>query len=279
MLKSLSRIGIEEFDSDPRNPGGVCILRDEQLHEAISGLSDWPAAWNTGPSSKPFSDQVLSLGEHLLDQYGWEVVPHFVLATKMGVKHSPLHTDWEGLTFADPRTFTLWAPQSHFGEPHLMLLHPEFWPPPHSEFVCDQTGLYARTMLRDEAYRRYSSRDRLRVLDIRLQKGEVLAFNGTIPHCTHPDTPLDRLAVNLRCPSNRGTKEDPKVYLNATAPNGQAILRNIKSTSINRILSEVDAQDTPKGYFELFAVLRQGKQNMRLRRFMRRIARMARLSS
>jgi len=271
ILKGISRIEIDHFDSDPRHLGGACIIRDQELFDAISGLTDWPAAWQKEPSSKLFSDHVLGLGEQLLDRCGWNVVPHFVLATEIGERHSPMHTDWEGVTFADPSTFTLWAPQSHFEEPQLMLFHAEFWPPPQSEFFLDETGLYARTMLHDGIYRRYSSYERLRVVEVQLQKGEVLAFNGTIPHRTHPDTPRGRRAVNLRCPSNRGTRSEPRVHVNTTSPFGRCLLKNMKSVPINHVLREVNAKDTPKGYFELGPAMRYVERMARVRRFARRV--------
>ena len=271
ILAGIQRIGIDHFDSDPRNLGGACILRDPELFDAMGSLADWPAAWNKEPSSAGFSDHMLALGEQLLDRFGWEVVPHFVLATEMADNASPLHTDWEGVTFADPSTFTLWAPQSHFGEPHLMLFHSEFWPPPHCEFFLDESGLYARTMLHDGIYRRYSSCDRLGLVEIQLQQGEVLAFNGTIPHRTHPDTPRGRRALNLRCPANRGTRTEPKVHVNVTSPFGRGLLGSVKSVPINHILREVDAKNTPKGYFELGPSLRRVERKARVRRLVRSV--------
>lgn len=277
MLNKLKRVGIEEFDPDPRNAGGACIFRDHHLHGAMADLADWPAAWSRDPSSPAFSDQVLGLGEHLLEQHGWAVAPHFVLATEMREHHSPLHTDWEGATFADPRTFTLWAPQSHFGDSHLMLFQPEFWPPPLCEFFLDETGLYARTLRHGGVFRRFSHCDRLRVLEVRLRKGEVLAFNGAIPHRTHPDTPLGRRAINLRCPSNTGTLADPKVCVNVTSPFGRALLQKTASTPINHIVSEVDARETPKGYFELRHAIRRLERSARCRRLLQRVKKWARL--
>ena len=237
----------------------------------MGNLADWPAAWKEEPTSKLFSDHVLALGEQLLDRFGWEVVPHFVLATEMGDDPSPLHTDWEGVTFADPSTFTLWAPQSHFGEPHLMLFQAQFWPPPHCEFFLDESGLYARTMLQDGIYRRYSSYDRLGVLEIKLQEGEVLAFNGTIPHRTHPDTPQGRRSVNVRCPANRGTRAEPGVHVNVTSPFGRGLLGSKKSFPINHILRGVDARITPKGYFELGPFVNSVERRARIRRLVKSI--------
>lgn len=271
ILTDIRRVGIDHFDPDPRNVGGACILRDPELFEKMGALADWPAAWKKEPSSERFSEAVLSFGDQLFDRSGWDVVPHFVLATEMGNAPSPLHTDWEGVTFADPSTFTLWAPQSHFGEPHLMLFHAEFWPPPHCEFFLDESGLYARTMLRDGIYRRYSGCDRLGLLEIKLQEGEVLAFNGTIPHRTHPDTPQGRRSVNVRCPSNRGTRAEPKVHVNVTSPFGRGLLRNKKSFPINHILRGVDARITPKGYFELGPSVSSVERRARIRRFVKSI--------
>ena len=276
ILKGIQRIEIDHFDPDPRRLGGACILRDQELAEAIGDLADWPAAWNNDPSSQPFNDHVLGLGEQLFDRYSWDVVPHFVLATEMDGQHSALHTDWEGVTFADPSTFTLWTPQSHFEEPHLMLIHAEFWPPPHCEFLLDKTGIYARTMFHEGVYRRYSSYERLRVVEIKLKKGEVLAFNGTIAHCTHPDTPHGRRAVNLRCPTNWGTRSEPRVRVNTTSPYGRCLLKNMRSVRINHVLREVNARDTPKGYFELGPAIRHVKRKASLRRFTRKVREWAR---
>ena len=135
-----------------------------------------------------------------------------MLVTEMDGQHSALHTDWEGVTFADPSTFTLWTPQSHIEEPLLMLMHAEFWPPPHCEFLLDETGIYARTMFHEGVYRRYSSYERLRVVEIKLKKGEPPPLRTKGPRMGAPSSPdlegQRSMSLNLDLVMVRGTHHD-----------------------------------------------------------------------
>ena len=276
-LGEVERIGIDTFDSDPRSVGGVRILRDPELYESLAALKEWPAAWNKEPGSAAFRDQVLGLGEQLNRNYAWDVAPHFALAAEVGDRAWPIHTDWEGATFLDPNLFTLWAPLSHFGEPQLMLFHPEVWPPPHYGFSLEKTGLYGRTMHSDEIYRRFATSSGLGMVELALEEGEVLAFNASVPHCTHPLASPRRSSVNLRCPANLGTRAEPRVRVNVTSPYALALLREAEPCGDSRFVREVDARKTPKGYFEVGPSVRHVERKVRARWIVNRIPGLGRL--
>ena len=44
ILKRIRRVGLDDFDSDPRNPGAVGIFKDSTLAETIRLLAEYPAA-------------------------------------------------------------------------------------------------------------------------------------------------------------------------------------------------------------------------------------------
>ncbi|MEE3328368.1 MAG: hypothetical protein VX252_13605 [Myxococcota bacterium] len=279
IFKDIRRASLDEFASDPRDQGGVCIFQDDALFDAVNALADDPASMRTSPNTEAFSDQVLRVSRQLYDRTGWDVVPHFILAVDVGDRPLPLHTDWEGATFADARTFTLWVPQSNFDEPHLMLLRPEVWAPPNCEFILDESGLYGRTMLHDDIYRRYSTYENLGVLEVSLKKGEILAFNGAIPHCTHPETPRERSSVSFRCPSNLGSLDEPRLNVNVTSPYGHALLSHTESVPVSPLLRSVDGRRTVKGYYEVDFAVRKVERRARRRHVVRRVRRMAPLRS
>lgn len=267
----IDRVGLEDFDPDPRNLGGVCVFEDMELFESICALSDDPASMRVAPNNPQFSDRILEVSRQLYERTGWDVIPHFVLATDVGDRPLPFHTDWEGATFADMRTFTLWVSQSHFDEPHLMLLRPQVWPPPNCEFYLDEKGLYGRTMLHEDMYRLYSTGESLGLLELSLKKGQIVAFNGAIPHCTHPSTPRERSSVSFRCPTNRGTRDEPVLHLNMSSPYGHALASHSASHPISPILRAVDARSTPKGYFEVEGAVRRVERRARVRQVMKRV--------
>ncbi|MEE3327978.1 MAG: hypothetical protein VX252_11635 [Myxococcota bacterium] len=274
ILKQIRRVGLDDFDSDPRNPGAVGIFKDSALAETIRLLAEYPAATRKSPNTEQFSHHTLQVGRLLHDRMGWDVVPHFVLATNVAEFPPlpfPIHTDGEGSTFADARTFTIWVARSHFGEPHLMLFKPKFSPPPDSEFHLDENGLYGRTMLQDEMFRHYSTLPDLGVLEISLKKDEILAFNGSVPHFTHPDTPRQRSSVNFRCPSNRGSMDEPELHVNMTSPYGRTFASHSKAVPFSPILSSVDARTTPKGYYEVDSAFYEVARKARNRHHMDRI--------
>ena len=279
LLEGVKRVGPEAFESDPRSVGGVRILRDAGLHEAMAALASSPAAWNREASTPAFSDEVFGLRTRLERDYEWDVAPHFVLAAEVGDRAWPIHTDWEGATFLDPHLFTLWTPLSHFGEPQLMLFRPEIWPPPHYGFSLDMSGFHGRTMHSDEMYRRFSTYPGLGVMELSLEEGEVLAFNAAVPHCTHPDASRERASVNLRCPANMGSREDPRVRVNSTSPYAMALLSHAKASPGSRFVKEVDARKTPKGYFETGPAVRHVERKVRIRRRVNRIPGLGRLRS
>jgi len=274
ILKEVRRVSLEDFDSDPRNRGGVRILEDAKLADAIRALADHPAATRKSPNTEEFSHQTLRVGRQLYDRTGWDTVPHFVLAT--GVEDFPplpfpIHTDGEGATFADTRTFTIWVAQSHFEEPHLMLFRPKVSPPPNCEFHLDHNGLYGRTMLQDDMFRQYSTLSDLGVFELSLKKEEILTFNGTIPHCTHPDTPHARHSVNFRCPPNHGSLDEPKLHVNMTSPYGRTFASHSRTTPFSSLLNTADARTTPKGYYEVDFAFRKIARKARNRYYAERL--------
>lgn len=274
ILKTIRRVGLDEFDPDPMNPGGVSIFRDAELADAIRALADHPAAARTSPHTQAFNEQTLRLGRQIYDRTGWDVVPHFVLATSVGdfpPLPFPIHTDGEGATFADARTFTIWVPQSHFEEPHLLLFRPKLLPPPNSEFHLDENGLYGRTMLQDDMFKQYSTISDLGVFELSLKKEEILTFNGTVPHCTHPESTRERSSVNFRCPSNRGSLDEPQLHVNMTSPYGRSFASHSKTTPFSSLLRTVDARTSPKGYYEVDFAFRKVARKNRHRQYADRI--------
>ena len=278
-LAEVRRVGLDAFDPDPRRVGGVCVLQDADLYDALAALKSSPAAWRKEPTSADFNEQVLRLGVQLEQSHQWNVVPHFILAAEVGDRAWPIHTDWEGATFLDPNLFTLWLPLSHFGEPQLMLFQPEVWPPPDHGFSLDETGLYGRTMDSQGVYRRFASYAGLALAEVALEEGQVLAFNASVPHCTHPGASLARAAINLRCPTNLGTREEPRVRVNSSSPYRFPLLPYSEPTPGTRIAREVDARVTPKGYFELGPAVRHAERKARARRFANRIRGWGRLKA
>lgn len=272
-LEEIPRLGLDDFDPDPRNLGGVSLFKDAKLAEAIRALGDHPASTRTSPNTHEFSDHTLRINRQLYDRTGWDIVSHFVLAIDVGESLFPIHTDWEGATFADTRTFTLWVPLSHFEEPHLMLLRPQVWPPPNCEFHLDENGLYGRTMLHDDIFRLYSTYPDLSVLELSLKKDEILAFNGAIPHFTHPDTASERRSISFRCPSNRGSLDEPQLHLNMTSPYARALALHSETTPLSPLLSTVDARSTPKGYYEVDFAVRRVERKARARHYAQRVRR------
>lgn len=278
-LSDVRRVELDAFDPDPTRVGGVRVLRDPALYQALAALKECPAAWNKEPTTKEFNQRVLGLRAPLKQTYGWDVVPHFVLISNTGDMFWPIHTDWEGATFLDPGLFTLWAPLSHFGQPHLMVFQPEYWPPPDHGFDLDETGLYGRTMDQEGMYRRFARRSRLAAAEIALQEGEVLAFNGSVPHCSHPDAAIGRLAINVRCPGNLGTETEPRVRMNPTSLHAASLLPHSRPSPRTRVARDLDPRTTPKGYFELGPAHRSNERRTRILRSLRRVPGLRRLGS
>ena len=257
ILEGVSRVSAEDFGADPACPGGVRIVNSPTLYESLSALSRCPAAWGESPTDAHFNTLALNLGAMVRDELQLDVIPHCIFASTLERHRWDIHTDWEGSTFADPGTFTIWAPLSHIGEPGLLLFKCNVWPSPNFEFKLDETGLYGRTMFLNGAYCRYAEISELGILEVALEKGEIILFNNSVPHMTHPSSAKTRRAINVRCPRNLATKRGKKVRVNLTAPYSRIYLPYVDKTSskVSDLVYEVDANVTPKGYCGMASIL------------------------